>query len=97
MTLAGQFRRISLRRRALSRCGRRPSLTILPTSLRADQRRTQAADALIASTYLAGAISRRVRRALAAKFDGAIGKDVVSRARRGPLPPPFVEVGRSVS
>lgn len=51
-------------------------------SLRAYQRRTQAADALIASTYLAGTNSRRVRRALAAVFDGAIGKDVVSRVWR---------------
>ena len=51
-------------------------------SLRAYQRRTQAADALIASTYLAGTNSRRVRRALAAVFDGAVGKDVVSRVWR---------------
>jgi transposase-like protein len=51
-------------------------------SLRAYQRRTQAADALIASTYLAGTNSRRVRRALAAVFDGAMGKDVVSRVWR---------------
>lgn len=51
-------------------------------SLRAYQRRTQAADALIASTYLAGTNSRRVRRALVAVFDGAVGKDVVSRVWR---------------
>ena len=51
-------------------------------SLRAYQRRTQAADALIASTYLAGTNSRRVRRALAAVFDGTVGKDVVSRVWR---------------
>ena len=36
--------------------------------LRAYQRRTLAADALIASTYLAGTNTRRVRRALAAVF-----------------------------
>src|SRR5215207_11127598 len=37
-------------------------------ALRAYQRRTLAADALIASTYLAGTNTRRVRRALAAVF-----------------------------
>ena len=51
-------------------------------SLRAYQRRTKAADALIASTYLAGTNSRRVRRALVAVLDGAVGKDVVSRVWR---------------
>jgi transposase-like protein len=51
-------------------------------ALRAYQRRTKAADALIASTYLAGTNTRRVRRALAALFDGAVGKDVVSRTWR---------------
>jgi len=51
-------------------------------SLRAYQRRTKAADALIASTYLAGTNTRRVRRALAALFGGAIGKDTVSRVWR---------------
>jgi putative transposase len=50
-------------------------------ALRAYQRRTRAADALIASTYLAGTNTRRVRRALAAVFEG-IGKDVVSRVWR---------------
>lgn len=49
---------------------------------RAYQRRTKAADALIASTYLAGTNTRRVRRALAALIDGAVGKDVVSRTWR---------------
>jgi len=51
-------------------------------ALRAYQRRTKAADALIASTYLAGTNTRRVRRALAALFGGAIGKDTVSRVWR---------------
>jgi transposase-like protein len=51
-------------------------------ALRAYQRRTKAADALIASTYLAGTNTRRVRRALAAVFGGAIGKDTVSRVWR---------------
>jgi putative transposase len=45
-------------------------------------RRTRQVDALIAATYLAGANTRRVKRALAALFKGAIGKDVVSRVWR---------------
>ena len=48
-------------------------------ALRAYQRRTLAAEALIASAYLAGVNTRRVRRALTALFDGAVGKDTVSR------------------
>jgi putative transposase len=52
------------------------------SSLRAYQRRTQAADALIASAYLSGTNTRRVRRALAAVFAGPVGKDVVSRVWR---------------
>jgi putative transposase len=51
-------------------------------ALRAYQRRTLAADALIASTYLAGTNTRRVRRALAGLFDGTVGKDTVSRTWR---------------
>ena len=51
-------------------------------ALRAYQRRTRAADALIASTYLAGTNTRRVRRALAALFGGTVGKDTVSRTWR---------------
>jgi putative transposase len=51
-------------------------------SLRAYQRRTKAADALIAGAYLSGTNTRRVRRALAAVFAGPVGKDVVSRAWR---------------
>src|SRR5271155_829473 len=51
-------------------------------SLRAYQRRTKAADALIASAYLSGTNTRRVRRALTAVFAGPVGKDVVSRAWR---------------
>lgn len=52
------------------------------TVLRSYQRRTRAADALIASAYLSGTNTRRVRRALAALFGGAIGKDSVSRVWR---------------
>jgi putative transposase len=51
-------------------------------ALRAYQRRTLAADALIASTYLAGTNTRRVRRALTTLFGGAVGKDTVSRTWR---------------
>jgi transposase-like protein len=51
-------------------------------ALRAYQRRTLAADALIAGSYLAGTNTRRVRRALAALFGGAVGKDTVSRVWR---------------
>jgi len=52
------------------------------SALRAYQRRTLAADALIASCYLSGTNTRRVRRALGALFGGAIGKDTVSRTWR---------------
>ena len=51
-------------------------------ALRAYQRRTRTADALIAGAYLAGTNTRRVKRALAALFQGAVGKDVVSRTWR---------------
>ena len=51
-------------------------------ALRAYQRRTLAADALIAGSYLAGTNTRRVRRALAALFGGVVGKDIVSRVWR---------------
>ena len=46
------------------------------------QRRTKRADALIAGAYFAGTNTRRVRRALAAVFGGAVGKDTVSRVWR---------------
>ena len=45
-------------------------------------RMTKQVEALIAGTYLAGTNTRRVRRALAALFKGAIGKDTVSRVWR---------------
>jgi len=45
-------------------------------------RMTRQAEALIASAYLAGTNTRRVKRALGALFKGAVGKDVVSRAWR---------------
>jgi putative transposase len=46
------------------------------------QWRTKQAGALIAGAYLAGTNTRRVRRALAALFGGAGGKDSVSRVWR---------------
>ena len=51
-------------------------------TLRAWQRRTKAAEALIAGAYLSGTNTRRVRRALKAVFAGDVGKDVVSRTWR---------------
>src|ERR1700676_5601970 len=51
-------------------------------ALRKYQRRTLAADALIAGAYLAGTNTRRVRRALRSVFGGEVGKDTVSRVWR---------------
>src|SRR5499425_825222 len=51
-------------------------------ALRKYQRRTLAADALIAGAYLAGTNTRRVRRALSTLFAGSVGKDTVSRVWR---------------
>ncbi|MBV8590948.1 MAG: transposase [Acetobacteraceae bacterium] len=45
-------------------------------------RMTRQVEALIASTYLAGTNTRRVKRALAALFKSTVGKDVVSRVWR---------------
>lgn len=50
--------------------------------VRAYQQHTRAADALIASAYLSGTNIRRVRRALAGLFGGAVGKYTVSRVWR---------------
>ena len=52
------------------------------TALRAYQRRTRQANSLIVGAYLAGTNTRRVRRALAAVFGGAVSKDTVSRVWR---------------
>jgi putative transposase len=46
------------------------------------KRRTRQVDALIASTYLSGTNTRRVRRALGTLFGRGVGKDVVSRTWR---------------
>jgi putative transposase len=45
-------------------------------------RMTRQVEALIAGAYLSGTNTRRVKRALAALFSGAVGKDVVSRTWR---------------
>ena len=45
-------------------------------------RMTKQVEALIASAYLAGTNTRRVKRALAALFKGAVSKDIVSRVWR---------------
>jgi len=45
-------------------------------------RMTKQVEALIAGAYLSGTNTRRVKRALAALFGGAVGKDVVSRTWR---------------
>ena len=46
------------------------------------RRLTKRAEALIAAVYLAGTNTRRVKRALFGLFEGAVSKDVVSRAWR---------------
>ena len=51
-------------------------------SARAYQRRTRQANSLIVGAYLSGTNTRRVRRALAAVFGGAVSKDTVSRVWR---------------
>ena len=51
-------------------------------ALRRYQRLTKKAEALIAAVYLAGTNTRRVKRALFGLFEGAVSRDVVSRAWR---------------
>ena len=51
-------------------------------ALRAYQRRTLAADGLIAASYLAGTNTRRVRRALAALFGGREQRQSPARRER---------------
>ena len=50
------------------------------TALPRYRRLTKKAEALIASVYLSGTNTRRVKRALFALFEGAVSRDVVSRA-----------------
>ena len=51
-------------------------------AVRRYQRLTKKAEALIAAVYLSGTNTRRVKRALFGLFEGAVSKDVVSRAWR---------------
>jgi transposase-like protein len=51
-------------------------------ALRSYQRRTETIDAIIATAYLAGTNTRRVKRVLASLFADGAGKDVVSRVWR---------------
>jgi putative transposase len=82
-TLTGTFGKtaITVPRARLNTCDGKTS-EWRSKALPAYQRRTLAADALIASTYLSGTNTRRVRRALKAVFGGAVGKDTVSRVWR---------------
>jgi putative transposase len=82
-TVMGTFGRVEIKvPRARLKAGEGQTTEWRSKTLPAYQRRTQAADALIAGAYLAGTNTRRVRRALATLFNGAIGKDVVSRVWR---------------
>jgi len=82
-TLVGRFGRVTLdvpRARLQGEDGRmcEHRSALLPRY----RRLTVAALSLIASAYLAGVNTRRVRRALGALFGGAVSKDSVSRAWR---------------
>jgi hypothetical protein len=82
-TLTGTFGRPRSRcQRARLQVGDGRTSEWQSSALRAYQRRTLAADALIAGTYLAGTNTRRVRRAMKALFGGTVGKDMVSRTWR---------------
>jgi transposase-like protein len=81
-TLIGTFGRVELdvprARIAQAEGSRKFKSALLPRY----RRLTPAAMSLIASAYLAGVNTRRVRRALAGLFGGAVSKDTVSRAWR---------------
>ena len=82
-TLLGSFGKVTLalpRARLVGPDGK--SVEWKSQTLPAYQRRTVAADALIAGSYLAGTNTRRVSCALAALFGGAVSKDTVSRVWR---------------
>ena len=82
-SLLGTFGPVALRvPRARLEVGDGTSREWKSQSLKAYQRRTAQIEALIANAYLAGTNTRRVKRALGALFQGAVGKDVVSRAWR---------------
>ena len=82
-TLMGTFGAVELavpRARLATEAG--PTTEWKNKTIPAYQRRTKEAEALIASAYLSGTNTRRVKRALGALFKGAVGKDVVSRVWR---------------
>jgi len=81
-TLVGTCRRVTLavpRARIVEETGAREHRSALLPRYR---RLTQKALSVIAGAYLAGVNTRRVRRALASLFGGAVSKDTVSRAWR---------------
>jgi putative transposase len=67
----------------MSRMGQLSDWCAKSQALPAYQRRTLAADALIASCYLAGTNTRRVRRALAALFGGTVATRSGASCRLG--------------
>src|SRR5215469_2767160 len=81
-TLLGTFGKVEFGARARLNAADGKTTEWKSRALRAYQRRTLAADALIAGCYLAGTNTRRVRRALASLFAGAVSKDTVSRVWR---------------
>ena len=81
-SLLGTFGRVEIAVPRASSTPRREDTEWKSTALRAYQRRTKQANSLIAGAYLAGTNTRRVRRALAAVFGGAVSKDTVSRVWR---------------
>jgi len=81
--LLGTFRPVTVRvPRARLETSESKTVEWRNATIPAYQRRTKQADALIAGAYFAGTNTRRVRRALAALFGGAVGKDTVSRVWR---------------
>ena len=82
-SLTGSFGKTEIQRAAGSAANaRRHHRMASARCCEAYQRRTLTADALIASAYLAGTNTRRVRRALAALFRDGVSKDIVSRVWR---------------
>jgi transposase-like protein len=82
-SLTGTFGKVEITvPRARLEAGNGKTIEWKSRALPAYQRRTLAADAVIAGAYLAGTNTRRVRRALGALFGGAVGKDTVSRVWR---------------
>jgi len=74
--------RISVPRARMADAGNGGTREWRSASLPRYARMTRQVEALIAGAYLSGTNTRRVKRALAALFGGAVGKDVVSRTWR---------------